>query len=147
MKRDVASIAVSATISEAAALFVARHVGTLPVLDQAGRLVGILHLRDLLKLVMPDFVYLVDDFDYVREDFGLFETLRPSPATAAKPVSTIMEPAVSVNDTCGLLRAFAIINRRDLYDLPIVDQDNHLVGLASRVDIGTALLAGWQDED
>jgi Na+/H+ antiporter NhaD/arsenite permease-like protein len=29
-----------------------------------------LHIRDLLQLVMPAFVKLVHDFDYVRGDFG-----------------------------------------------------------------------------
>jgi CBS domain-containing protein len=36
------------------------------------------------------------------------------------------------------------MNSHDLYDLLVVDDDDRLVGLASRVDIGTALLAGWR---
>ena len=40
------------------------------------------------------------------------------------------------------LRAFDIMNSNDLYDLPVVDDDGRLVGLASRVDVGIALLAG-----
>jgi CBS domain-containing protein len=41
------------------------------------------------------------------------------------------------------MRAFAIIISHNLKDLPVVDQDGRLVGLASHVDIGTALLARW----
>ena len=48
MKRDVVSIADTSTIAEAAAVFAARHVGLLPILDGAGRLVGMVQLRDLL---------------------------------------------------------------------------------------------------
>lgn len=145
MKRQVISIAVSATINDAAILFVEHHIGTLPVVDTDKKLAGILHMRDLLELVMPDFVKLVDDFDFVRGDFGAFETLRPSPKMAVQSVRSIMKPPVSVRATSGLLRAFAIINSHDLYDIPVVDDDNQLVGLASRVDIGTELLAGWRD--
>ncbi len=47
MKHDVISISVSATIREAAALFVKEHIGTLPVVDEDGKLVGMLHIRDL----------------------------------------------------------------------------------------------------
>jgi CBS-domain-containing membrane protein len=61
----------------------------------------------------------------------------------AEPVTTVMEPATSVQSSAGLLRAFAIINNHDLLDLPIVDDQERLVGLASRVDIGRALLSNW----
>ena len=144
MKREVVSISISATISEAAVLFVEEHIGTLPVVDGDGKLVGILHIRDLLELVMPSFVRLVEDFDFVRGDFSVFESLLPSPKVAGQPVSSIMVPPVSVGGGSGLLRAFAIMNNHNLYDLLIVDDDGRLVGLASRVDVGTALLAGWR---
>lgn len=144
MKHKVISISVSATIREAAALFVEGHIGTLPVVDGDGKLVGILHIRDLLELVMPSFVRLVEDFDFVRGDFSIFETLLPPQEVAAQPASSIMVAPVSVRASSGLLRAFAIMNSHHLYDLPVVDDDGRLVGLASRVDIGTALLAGWR---
>jgi CBS domain-containing protein len=144
MKHDVISISVLATIREAAALFVEEHIGTLPVVDGDGKLVGILHIRDLLELVMPSFVRLVEDFDFVRGDFSVFEALLPPPEVAVQPVSSVMVSAVSVGAGSGLLRAFAIMNSHDFYDLPVVDDDGRLVGLASRVDVGTALLAGWR---
>jgi CBS domain-containing protein len=144
MKREVISVSVSATIREAAALFVEEHVGTLPVVDADEKLVGILHIRDLLELIMPSFVRLVEDFDFVRSDFSVFETLLPSPEVAVQPASSIMVPPVSVKAGSGLLRAFATMNSHHLYDIPVVDDDGRLVGLASRVDVGTALLAGWR---
>ena len=144
MKHEVISISVSATIREAAALFVKEHIGTLPVVDRGGKLVGILHIRDLLELTMPSFVSLVEDFDFVRGDFSIFETLLPPQEVAAQPASSIMVAPVSVRASSGLLRAFAIMNSHQLYDIPVADDDDRLVGLASRVDIGTALLADWR---
>ena len=144
MKHEVVSISASATISEAAVLFVEKHIGTLPVVDGDGKLVGILHIRDLLELVMPSFVRLVEDFDFVRGDFSVFETMLPSPEVAVQPASLNMVPPVSVRAGSGLLRAFAIMNSHHLYDLPVVDDDGRLAGLASRVDVGTALLAEWR---
>jgi CBS domain-containing protein len=142
MKRHVVSIPVSADIGQAADLIAARHIGLLPVVDGEGRLLGIVQLRDLLALVMPDFVRLVEDFDFVR-DFGAVEARQPQPETLARPVQAIMQPAISVEPACGLLRAFATMRKHDLHDLPVVAPDGRLVGIASRVDIGAALLAGW----
>jgi CBS domain-containing protein len=144
MKHAVTSISVTATIREAAALFVEKHIGTLPVVDRDGKLVGILHIRDLLELVMPSFTRLVEDFDFVRGNFSIFETMLPPPEVDIQPVKSVMDPPVSVKAGSGLLRAFAIMNNHHMYDVPVVDDDDRLVGLASRVDIGTALLAGWR---
>jgi len=143
MKRTVVSIPATATVDEAAALFAARHIGMLPVVDDSGRLVGVLQLRDLLALVMPDFVRLVGDIDFVH-DFGAMEAPQPSPEAMARPVREVMQPSPSVEETCGLLRAFALMRQRDLHDLPVVAPDGRLVGIASRVDIGAALLSGWR---
>ena len=76
MKRNVVSIPATATIGDAATLYAEKHIGTLPVIDEDRKLVGVLHMRDLLNLVMPTFIDLLDDFDFVREDFGVFEDFR-----------------------------------------------------------------------
>jgi CBS domain-containing protein len=143
MKREVVSLHGSATIGEAAARFVEQHIGMLPIVDDEGRLVGLLSLGTVLALVMPDFVRLVEDFDFV-EDFGAVEMSQPTVEALARPVKEVMEPPESVKADCGLLRAFALLRHHDMRDLPVVDADNRLVGIASRVDIGTALLERWQ---
>ena len=146
MKQHVISIPVSATIQDAADLYAHHHIGTLPIVDEQHKLVGILHMRDLLDLIMPAFVELIGNFDYVRGDFGGYEELQPSSEVASTSIKQVMEKPVSVHTTAGLLRAFAMLDKHDMFDMPIVDDDNHLVGLASRVDIGTALLARWRND-
>ena len=146
MKQNVISIPITATVAQAADLLAQHHIGTLPVVDGQGKLVGILHLNDLLKLVMPVFVNLVQDFDFIREDFGDYEELRPSPQMAAQSIAQLMEPPYSVSANAGLLLTFATMQKHDLYDLPIVNDNDELVGLASRVDVGTALLSRWHND-
>ena len=149
MKREVVTIASTATVTEAASLFNNHHVGVLPVLDENGHLVGILNLRDLLDLIMPVFVKLIDDFDYVG-DFGVLENQQPSSDLLDQPITSVMGPPISVSESSGLLRAFAFLHRYELLDLPIVDRAGRLVGLASRVDVGRALMSGrrlYTEED
>jgi len=144
MKRNVVFIHSTATIREAAAIVAEKHIGTLPVVDPQGKLVGVVGLRDLLSLEMPDFFNLIEDFDFVH-NFGAVETTRPGVEVISRPVTTIMEPAISVDETCGMLRAYALMLKRNLHDLPIVSGSGILVGIASRVDIGVAILAGWNE--
>ncbi len=145
MKLTAVSINANATVQEAVRLFVKHHIGTLPVVDKEKRLVGILHLRDILNLVMPAFVDLIADFDFVLADFGEYEEMSLTAETAVTPIRELMETAVSVKASSGLLRAFAFLDKHEIYDLPVVDENGRLVGIASRVDIGTALLGRWQD--
>lgn len=143
MKHKVYSINKSATISEAVGQLIERRIGTLPVVDPAGCLVGVLRLTDLLALIMPDFVNLLDAFDFAH-DFGALETRQPTLEVMRQPVSRVMQPATSVEETCGLLRAFAMLNEHQLMDLIVVNKTGQLVGIASRVDIGVALLSSWK---
>lgn len=146
MKRNVISIQASATIREAAAIFVKHHIGLLPVVDRENRPVGIVSLRDLLSLELPDFVNFIADLDFVH-DFGAVETTRPSADVLDQPVDSLTKPAVPVLENEGLLRAYALMIQHDLHDIPVVSTEGKLVGIASRVDLGTAILSAWENVD
>ncbi|HNC09003.1 MAG TPA: CBS domain-containing protein [Anaerolineales bacterium] len=143
MKTHVVSVLTSTTIREAAAIFASKHIGTLPIVDKNNRPLGIIGIHDLLKLEMPDFIQLVVDVDFVH-DFGAVEDTRPSAATLKKTVRSLMRPVVTVEEDCGLLRAYAMMLQQNLHDIPVVSKDGKLVGIASRVDIGVMILKAWE---
>jgi CBS-domain-containing membrane protein len=143
MKRNVVSIPQTSTIREAATVFVKHHIGLLPVVDGNRKLVGVVGLRDLLSLELPDFINFIADLDYVH-DFGAVETTRPSADVLDRSVTTLMSPAISVTEETGLLRTYALMLQHDLHDMPVVSSDGKLVGVASRVDIGTGILSAWE---
>ncbi len=146
MKQNVISIPVTATIREAAALVVKHHIGLLPVIDPNGKPVGIVRLSDLLSLELPDFFDLLPDLDFVH-DFGAVETSRPSAEELDRPITHLIQPGIFVEESCGLVRAFALMIKHHLYDLPVISNGGVLVGIASRVDIGAAILYNWQSVD
>jgi len=146
MKHNVVSISATATICDAAAIVVKRHVGLLPVLDEQGKPIGVVSLRDLLELELPDFVNFIADVDFVH-DFGAVETTRPAPEELAQPVTTIMQPITTIPEDCGLLRAYSLMLQHNLLDLPVVSKTGKLVGIASRVDVGTAILSNWPSQE
>jgi CBS domain-containing protein len=144
MKRDVIAVSPTTTAQEAAHIVVVNHVGTLPVVDDSGALVGVVRLEDLLQVFMPDFVALMDSIDFVH-DFGAMETLQPQdvPQAAQLTMHNLMQTPVAVEQTCGLLRALATMTKHGIRDLPVVNAAGILVGIASRVDIAAAFLAPW----
>jgi len=142
MKLNVISIHKDATLEMAASVMRENRIGTLPVVDHEKKLVGMLRLENLLALVMPDFVHLVEHFEFAH-NFGSLEYAKPEPGSLKHPVREIMEEPVSVEVHSGILRAAAVLHFRDLRDLPVVDAENKLVGLVSHVDLGIALMRNW----
>ena len=142
MKKNVVSIPMTATIREAAAIIVSKHIGLLPVVDKNEKPIGVIGIRDLLNLELPDFVQFMADVDFVH-DFGAVETTRPSARTLDRSVKTLMRPATSVDEDCGLLRAYALMLQHNLHDMLVVSKEGKLIGIASRVDVGTAVLSAW----
>ena len=114
----------------------------MPIVDQNNKLLGVIGLRDLLLLVLPDFINFVADVDFVH-DFGAVETTRPAADVLDASIKTLMKPPITVNEDSGLLRAYALILQHNLHDMPVVSTEGKLVGMASRVDIGTAILSNW----
>lgn len=142
MKRNVASITKEATVREVVKLVIKRHIGTLPVVDASSKLVGVIKLQKLLSIVMPDFVNLVEDFSFLHS-FGAMENHLPESKELDCPIDQITEPPVWVEGNSNLLYASAIMHKHDLGDVPVVDENCHLIGIASHVDIGTALMQTW----
>ena len=144
MKRNVISIPDTSTIREAAAVFVKAHVGLLPTVDQNNKLVGVVGLRDLLSLELPDFVNFVADLDFVH-DFGAVESTRPPAEVLDQSIQMLMKPAITVQEDSGLLRTYALMLQHELHDIPVISTAEQLVGMASRVDIGTAIVSTWAE--
>ncbi len=143
MKTQIITVLDTDDLGTAAKLFVKHHVGMLPVVNTSGELVGVLQLRDLITLVMPAFTQLMEDVDFVRT-FGAANEIQPTIEDVNKKVSEVMEAPFCVIETCGLTRAFTQLHHHNLTDLPVVDEKHHLVGIASRVDVGTAILKEWE---
>jgi len=143
MKHRVVSIGPDASLMDAAKLMYKENVGTLPVIDGKGHLLGITNMRKVIRFFLPDFINVVEDVDFVR-DFGAIDI--PSPMDIKKStqikMSAYMDEAVSVEEDASLMRGLALMITHDLHDLPVV-RKGELVGIVSRVDIGRAFLHTW----
>jgi len=142
MKRKVISALPNITIQAAAQILTQNHIGTLPIVDESSRLIGLVRIRDLITLAMPDFVHLVENVDFVH-DFGAVEDEKPNSDVLDLPIMQIMKEPIAVDETTGLVRAIAMLQEHSMNDLPVVDDNMSLVGIASYVDIGVAMMSKW----
>lgn len=142
MKTSVIHCSSEITLSQAAEIMAKHHIGTLPVVNPESKLVGLVTLQDLVAFLLPDFLHMVENVDFVG-DFGAIETRKMNAELLNQTIQQIMRLPVSVASDAGLVRASAILLEHNLSDLPVVDDQMHLVGIASHVDIGLLILSNW----
>jgi CBS domain-containing protein len=142
MKTNVVALPADASVLEAVNAVKTNRISLILVTDREGRLVGVVTLRNLLSIVMPDFVKLGEDFGFVH-DFGAVKSRQPAPEDLIMPLSKIMQNPISVMGNCSVFRANAMLFKHGINDLPIVDEQGKLIGIASHADISIAMMAPW----
>lgn len=111
--RDVATIARSATLGDAAAELARRNIGALVVVDEAGEVAGVLSERDLVACLAEH-----GDSDLL-----------------GRPVAEAMTaPAVTVLPSTPVLSALALMTAKRIRHLPVL-QNGRLTGLVSIGDL------------
>jgi CBS domain-containing protein len=116
MRTEVHRIGGDATANDAARLMWEKDIGAVPVVDDGGRLIGIVTDRDIAMAT------------YLRG-----ATLRDIPVRSLMTTEVITARASdSVNDVSALM------SRRQVRRVPIVDDQNALIGIVSLNDLAAA---------
>lgn len=139
MIKDVITVGPEALILDVATLMLERRISGVPVVDEAGRLLGVLSEGDLIR--RPEI-----ETDKIRRGWlGLFVSIEEkardfvkSHARLAREVMT--QPAISVAPETPLAEVVHLMERKRIKRLPVVAQGK-LVGIVTRTDLLRALVA------
>ncbi|GAB4239258.1 MAG: acetoin utilization AcuB family protein [Deltaproteobacteria bacterium] len=126
MKRDLVTVTPGTTLEVAARLLTAHRIHHLPVVEEGDRLAGIVSDTDLRKATLDGMFGGAD-----RGDSG-------APVTAGE-IMTRNPVTLSPGDT--LDDAMLVLSRERFGALPVVEEGNRLVGIVTKADILSALLA------
>jgi CBS domain-containing protein len=117
------------SLRDAVTLLVERELRSLPVVDDAGRLLGIVTNADLARGGVPARVELIGSLDEADRE----HLLAAIPERTIGEVMTREGVTVSPGGTLG--DAARLMARRRLKRLPVVDDGGRLVGILSRADV------------
>jgi CBS domain-containing protein len=149
MQRDVLSVSPEASLLEVHRLFLEEEIHGAPVVDESGRLVGVLSSLDLLRAVRdaydPDaaatsphyfreeLLFSGPDWQQLPEDFqDRMASLTAADAMVADVIS--VSPDTPVAEIAGLMR------RQRIHRVVVVE-DGAVIGLVSTFDL-IGLIAG-----
>jgi acetoin utilization protein AcuB len=118
-------------------------VKALPVLDESGRLVGILSLGDILKAVYPPYMYLMDLGEFAWD--GMVESFARK--AAEKRVGDIMtRSVVTVTEDATLMMCVDHMLKNNVKRVPVLDKDHAVRGMLYERDIFYAITAAMLDK-
>jgi CBS domain-containing protein len=138
MRREVATVHPESPITEVVELLLDKGYTAVPVVDNEGKVVGMVSDNDLLTrggMRVTISLMKATDLDYVR---GLHESLKNPNRTVSEVMTT---EAVTVPPDVILGRAARLMVEKHLKRLPVVDANRKLVGILGRLDILNTIAA------
>jgi len=138
MTRGVVTVTPESPIVEAAKLMVEHNISGLPVVDAAGRVVGIVSEHDLLRRrdrgeAAPRWLQLLLEAAELPREPGRFDDRKVKEVMTPNPVC--VSPNSSLGEVCRLIEDLSVKR------LPVVE-DGKLVGVIARADLVRALAQG-----
>lgn len=148
MTKDVLTVQPETPVNDVARLMGARDISGVPVVDEAGQVVGIITELDLIvrntRLEMPRFIEVLDWGRIPLEwPTHLRERLRHMLGAKARDVMT--EKVVTVTPDAEVEELAELMVKRRVNPVPVVDAEGRLVGIVSRADI-VDMMAARLDE-
>ena len=125
-------------LQEAIQILAERHISGLPVVDPAGKLVGVLSEGDLMwresGMTTPPYITILDSVIYLKNPAKYERELHKALGQTVGEVMT-KKDLVTVTSDLSLRQAAQMIHERKVHRLLVVDAEHSLIGVVTRGDI------------
>jgi CBS domain-containing protein len=143
MTCDVLTVKPTTPLSEAIKLLVDRHISGLPVVDDAGKLVGVISESDLMwrekGLDLPPHILFLDSVIYLENPLQHERDLHKVLGQTVGEVMTDRPISITIHSTLPM--AARIMHDKKIHRLPVVDAEDRPIGILTQSDIVRAIAA------
>ena len=142
MTREVITISPDTEIAQAAKLLLTNRINGVPVINDAGKLVGILCQRELIiqhkNIPIPSLFTLLDGFISLTSSKKLDKEVEKIAAT--KVADAMTANPITVNSDTGIADVATLMVEKSYHTLPVVDAGNQ-VGILGKEDVLKTLIS------
>ena len=143
MTRDPVVVRTETPLNEAIQILAERRISGLPVVDDAGQLVGIISETDLMwretGVTPPAYIMFLDSVIYLQNPAKHERELHKA---LGQTVGEVMSSApISISPDKPLKEAAQIMHEKEVRRLPVVDDAGQVIGILTRGDIVQAMAA------
>lgn len=141
MTRDVITVTPETLLRELATILSEKHINGVPVVDDKGKVLGVVSESDLVNqnkpLHIPTVFVILDSVIPMENPWRLQKEFKRLAATTVGDIYS--KPAVSVEPDTDLSEVARIMSERRLYTLPVIE-GGKLVGVVGKADIIRSLM-------
>jgi CBS domain-containing protein len=143
MTTEILTVAPETSISELSKMLENRKIGGVPVVDQGGRLVGVITQSDLVErardLELPPAINILDFHIYLQIPSHLFHKVEKMLGTTVGDCMTANPVTVAPDTT--IAKVAALMAKQNVHTLPVVEGAK-LVGIIGKMDLIRAMAEG-----
>lgn len=141
MTEDVITVTTSDSVEMCARLLQENNISGLPVLDEAGRVAGIVTEGDLIRrasrVKAPGYLEVLGGLIYLGSPKKFVEELQRAMSLEAGQLMS--KKVISVKPDQTVESAATLLVEHNISRLPVIDESGKLVGIVSRRDIMNCL--------
>jgi CBS domain-containing protein len=138
MTRDPVTAHPETPLKEVIQILAERRISGLPVVDQAGKLVGVISETDLMwqesGVTPPAYIMILDSVIFLENPSRYEKDLHKALGQTAGEVMN-HDPVVTIAPDKPLSEAAKLMHDRNVQRLPVVDGAGHVIGILTRGDI------------
>jgi CBS domain-containing protein len=128
MTADVVAVRRDTSFKDMARMLSMSRISALPVVDEAGKVIGVVSEADML-------VKEADQASYRGFFMGLRRRREHEKAAGITAADLMTSPAIVAHPDQPVQRAALLMYDRRVKRLPVVDEAGHLIGIVSRSDV------------
>jgi len=133
MRRDLTAVEVDTPVAQVIGLLHQSGLPSLPVVDEQGKVVGVVAERDLIRAILPGYVDMLVSTSFLP---SLNQLSRKLQEIGGLPISQFMvRPVVSVRPEDSDLHVADLLIRKGLRQVPVIDERGRLLGTVRRIDV------------
>lgn len=146
MSHDPVVVRPETPLKEAIKILAERHFSGLPVVDDAGQLIGIISETDLMwqetGVTPPAYINFLDSVIFLKNPATYERDLHKA---LGQTVGEVMSSdPISVSPDKSLKEAAQLMHDKKVHRLPVLDAAGHVVGILTRGDIIRAMAASQE---
>ncbi len=144
MTKEVVTVREEDTVEKCANLLIIHGLSGLPVIDENGKIKGIVTEGDLIRRASrikgPAALEVLGGIFYLESPTKFVDDLKKSMGNLAKDIMS--KEVITVSPEKTIEDAATILVQRKIKRLPVVDKEGNLIGIVSRKDIMNYLFNG-----
>ncbi|MDY6826867.1 MAG: CBS domain-containing protein [Bacillota bacterium] len=141
MTEDVITVTTSDSVEQCARLLQENNISGLPVLDEAGRVVGIITEGDLIRrasrVKAPGYLEVLGGLIYLGSPKKFVDELQRAMSLEAGQLMS--KKVISIKPDQSVENAATLLVEHNISRLPVIDEEGILRGIVSRRDIMNCL--------